>query len=73
MPIIKPVMAAEDYDESLPFRPRRALELLTETCGLADYMGADYLRAYAACKEKELDSFESQISPLEYAWFLQAD
>jgi len=65
--------AAEDYDEGLPFRPRRALDLLDDSCGLADYFGADYLRAYRACKEKELDSFESQISPLEYAWFLQAD
>ncbi|NIA68754.1 glutamine synthetase [Pelagibius litoralis] len=65
--------ASETYDETLPFRPRRAIERLTETCGLADYFGADYLRAYAACKEKELDRFESQISPLEYNWFLQAD
>ena len=65
--------AAEEYDEALPFRPRRAIERLGPTCGLADYMGADYLRAYAACKEAELNSFESQISPLEYAWFLQAD
>ena len=65
--------AAAAYDEALPFRPRRALELLTETCGLADYLGADYMRAYKSCKEKELDRFESQISPLEYSWFLQAD
>ncbi len=65
--------AAEKFDEALPFRPRNAIEKLTETCGLADYFGADYLRAYAACKEKELDRFESQISPLEYSWFLQAD
>src|SRR3546814_8235549 len=57
----------------LPFRPRRAIEKLTESCGLADYFGADYLRAYAACKDAELESFESQISPLEYTWFLQAD
>ena len=31
------------------------------------------VRAYRACKEKELDRFEAQISPLEYSWFLQAD
>src|SRR3546814_17463277 len=43
--------AALDYDDGLPFRPRRAIEKLTESCGLADYFGADYLRAYAACKE----------------------
>jgi glutamine synthetase len=65
--------AAEEYDQTLPFRPRRAIERLSETCGLSDYFGADYLRAYAACKETELNRFESQISPLEYSWFLQAD
>ena len=65
--------AAEEYDEGLPFRPRRAYEKLTDDCGLADYFGRNYLRAYAACKDAELDSFESQISPLEYTWFLQAD
>ncbi len=65
--------ASAAYDESLPFRPRRALEMLTPDCALADYLGADYLRAYRACKEEELNRFESQISPLEYSWFLQAD
>jgi glutamine synthetase len=65
--------AAMEYDDGLPFRPGRAYEKLTETCGLADYIGTDYLRAYAACKDAELESFESQISPLEYTWFLQAD
>jgi len=65
--------AALKYDDGLPFRPRRALDRLTEDCGLADYLGADYLRAYAACKETELDAFEAQVSPLEYTWYLQAD
>lgn len=65
--------ASATYDETLPFRPRRALEKLVPDCGLADYLGADYVRAYRACKEKELERFEAQISPLEYNWFLQAD
>ncbi len=65
--------AAEDYDDGLPWRPARAYDQLTETCGLADYFGEAYLRAYAACKNAELESFETQISPLEYTWFLQAD
>src|SRR3546814_17988222 len=61
-----------EYDEALPFRPRRAYEKLGVNCGLADYLGADYLRAYAACKEAELESSESQNSMLEYTGFLQA-
>jgi len=65
--------AAMEFDDELPWRPARAYEKLTATCGLADYFGADYLRAYAACKDAELESFETQISPLEYTWFLQAD
>ncbi|WP_420347245.1 glutamine synthetase family protein [Pelagibius sp.] len=65
--------ASAGYDAGLPFRPKRALEKLTENCRLADYLGADYLRAYRACKEKELELFEAEISPLEYRWFLQAE
>lgn len=65
--------AAMEFDEGLPFRPARAYEMLTATCGLADHFGVDYLRAYSACKLAELESFELQISPLEYTWFLQAD
>ena len=65
--------ASGAYDEALPFSAHRALEKLTEDCRLAGYLGADYVRAYRACKEEELKRFEAQISPLEYAWFLQAD
>ena len=65
--------ASAAYDDGLPFRPRRALEILTDDCALGDYLGADYVRAYRACKEMEQNRFEAQISPLEYHWFLQAD
>ena len=39
-------------------------------CGAAKN---DYVKAYAACKLTELDKFEAEISPAEYAWYLQAD
>src|SRR3546814_4587626 len=65
--------AALDYDDGLPFRPRRAIEKLTESCGLADYFGADYLRASAACKDAALESFGDRKSPPEYTRVLQAD
>lgn len=61
------------YDPELPFRPRRALERLLESEVLANYFGAGYLRAYAACKMAELDLFEDHISTREYAWYLQGE
>ncbi len=65
--------AGEDYDPELPFRARRALERLQAPNGLTDYMGAEYIDVYAACKLAELDSFEAEISPAEYTWYLQAE
>jgi glutamine synthetase len=65
--------AGDAYDPEVPFRPRRALERLQAGGPLADYLGEEYLRVYAACKLAELDSFESEISDREYAWYLQAE
>ena len=65
--------AGENVDPDLPLRQRRALERLAGSGVLADYFGADYVAAYVACKEAELDRFEAVISPAEYDWYLQAD
>ncbi len=65
--------AGEAYDPEVPFRARRALERLQAPNGLSDYMGAEYIDVYAACKLAELDNFEAEISPAEYTWYLQAE
>ncbi len=65
--------AGKAYDPGLPFRPRRAFERLQAPNGLTDYIGEEYAQVYAACKLGELDSFESEISNKEYAWYLQAE
>jgi glutamine synthetase len=65
--------AGYEYDPDLPFRQRRALERLEQSTVLPEYFGADYLRAYVACKLAELDTFENEISRKEYAWYLQAE
>jgi glutamine synthetase len=46
---------------------------MAESKVLADYFGADYVSAYVACKAKELEAFESEMSPAEYSWYLLAD
>ncbi len=61
------------FDEELPFRPRPALARLVESEVLADYLGTEYPRLYAACKTEELKAFERHISAREYAWYLQPD
>jgi glutamine synthetase len=61
------------FDEALPFRLRPALARLLAARVLADYLGAEYPRLYAACKGAELDAFERHIGAREYAWYLQPD
>lgn len=65
--------AGASFDEGLPMRPRRALEMLLASEVLPDYFGPDYPKLYAACKEAEYDEFDWLISPQEYDWYLQAD
>ncbi len=65
--------AGYGYDESLPFRARRSLERLAESRVLAAYFGPDYIAAYTACKQAELEAFENEITAKEYAWYLQAE
>ena len=61
------------FDEDLPFRPRPALARLVESEVLADYLGPEYPRLYAACKTEELKAFERHIGAREYAWYLQPE
>ncbi|MDF2094554.1 glutamine synthetase family protein [Aquibaculum arenosum] len=65
--------AGESFDKALPMRPRRALEQLLASEIIPQYLGADYPKLYAACKEAEYDEFDWLISPQEYDWYLQAD
>ena len=61
------------FDEDLPFRPRPALARLVESEVLAEYLGPEYPRLYAACKTEELEAFERHIGAREYAWYLQPE
>ncbi len=61
------------FDEALPWRSRRAFDMLAEAKILPDYLGADYVETYTACKLAEMDKFELEPSPLEYRWYLQPE
>jgi glutamine synthetase len=65
--------ACRQLDPEIPFRLRPALQLLSESKVLRDYLGADYCDVFEACKAGEVDRFESTITGREYAWYLLAD
>jgi len=63
----------KELDPEIPLRPYRALERLKDCPVLADYFEARYIEAYVTTKWAEMDEFYEQLSPTEYAWYLQAD
>ncbi|MEO1193841.1 MAG: hypothetical protein AAFY02_18950, partial [Pseudomonadota bacterium] len=65
--------SAPPLDKSFPLRPYPALETLRGNDVLRDYFGADYIDAYVATKSAEMEAFYEELSPTEYAWYLQAD
>ncbi len=50
-----------------------ALARLVESEVLAEYLGPEYPRLYAACETEELDAFERHIGTRGYAWYLQPE
>ena len=60
----------EHRDVSLPTTLWEALHRFQSGTILRDYLGGDYLEAYAHVKQSEFDSFMSEILPREYQWYL---
>jgi len=62
--------AYEQVEASLPNNLRDALRELDDSEILANYIDPKYIDIFAACKEAELEEFETTISDLEYNWYL---
>ena len=60
----------EQLEQSLPNNLRDALRELDDSEVLAKYISPDYIDIFVACKEAELQEFETTISDLEYNWYL---
>jgi len=60
----------EQLEQSLPNNLRDALRELDESEVLNQYISPDYIDIFVACKEAELEEFETTISDLEYNWYL---
>src|SRR6218665_1305840 len=60
----------EQLEQSLPNNLRDALRELDDTDVLNKYISPDYIDIFVACKEAQLQEFETTISDLEYNWYL---
>jgi len=62
--------AYEQLEASLPNNLRDALRELDDSKILERYIDPKYIDIFAACKEAEMQEFETTISDLEYNWYL---
>lgn len=60
----------EVADPALPLTLWSALDRFRGAGPLAEYLGADYVAAYADAKQAEFDSFLGAILPREHEWYL---
>lgn len=70
-----PLLEGNAYDQLPPSLPLTWLEALRafESGPVArDYLGADFCKVFLACKHEERKKFRSEVSPLEYKWYLRS-
>jgi len=60
----------EQLEQSLPNNLRDALRELDDSPVMNQYISPEYIDIFVACKEAELEEFETTISDLEYNWYL---
>jgi glutamine synthetase len=60
----------EQLEQSLPNNLRDALRQLDDSAVMNQYISPEYIDIFVACKEAELEEFETTISDLEYNWYL---
>ncbi|HWV07999.1 MULTISPECIES: glutamine synthetase family protein [unclassified Pseudomonas] len=60
----------EQLEQSLPNNLRDALRELDDSEVMNKYIDSKYIDIFVACKEAELEEFETTISDLEYNWYL---
>ena len=62
--------ACTDIDERMPKTIEEAIKLFENSKICKSYYTAEYVDIYADLKKKELETFYSEISDIEYKWYL---
>ena len=62
--------ACTDSDPAMPKSIERSIELFESSKFCNDYFSSEFVKLYSDLKRKEQESFRSEISDLEYKWYL---
>ena len=62
--------ACVDRDPQMPNNIEEALQLLENSQILKNYLSDEYIKIFVDLKRKEQESFNTEISDLEYKWYL---
>ena len=62
--------ACVDRDPQMPNNIEEALQLLEQSQILKNYLSDEYIKIFVDLKRKEQESFNTEISDLEYKWYL---
>jgi len=62
--------ACTDPDPKMPKSIEKAIQLFEESKLCIDYYSKEYVTMYSDLKRKEIESFRSEISDIEYKWYL---
>jgi glutamine synthetase len=57
---------------TLPRRWHQALDRFEAAAVLPQYLGAEYCRMYATVKRGECEQFYTQVSNMDYQWYLRS-
>ncbi len=62
--------ACADLDPKMPKSIEKSIELFENSSFCKKYYSKEYVKIYSDLKKKEIDSFYSEISDIEYKWYL---
>jgi len=62
--------ACTDLDPKMPTTVEKSIDLFESSNFCKDYFSDEYVKIYSDLKKKELESFYSEISDIEYKWYL---
>ena len=62
--------ACTDLDPNMPKSIEKAIELFENSEFCINYFSKEYVTMFSDLKRKEIESFYSEISDIEYKWYL---
>ena len=62
--------ACTDLDPKMPKSIEKSIELFENSSFCKNYYSEEYVKIYSDLKKKEIESFQSEISDIEYKWNL---